>query len=90
MTFQRGYLYFVAEEVKRRIPYTKVSRKNQVTLPVAAMRAAGIGQGDELRVEAEADGRIVLVRDGDPLDRFVGAIPGIGDDLERLRDEWER
>jgi len=80
----------VAEEVKRRIPYTKVSRKNQVTLPVAAMRAAGIGQGDELRVEAEADGRIVLVRDGDPLDRFVGAIPGIGDDLERLRDEWER
>ncbi len=80
----------MAEEVKRRIPYTKVSRKNQVTLPVAAMRAAGIAQGDELRVETEADGRIVLVRDGDPLDRFVGAIPGIGEDLERLRDEWER
>lgn len=80
----------MAEKVKRRVPYTKVSRKNQVTLPVAALRAAGIGQGDELRVEAEADGRIVLVRDGDPLDRFVGAIPGIGEDLERLRDEWER
>lgn len=85
-----AYLYFMVEEVKRRIPYTKVSRKNQVTLPVAALRAAGIGQGDELRVEAEADGRIVLVRGGDPLERFVGAIPGIGDDLERLRDEWER
>lgn len=79
----------MAEEVKRRVPYTKVSRKNQVTLPVAVLRAAGIGQGDELRVEAEADGRIVLVRDGDPLDRFVGAIPGIGEDLERLRDQWE-
>jgi bifunctional DNA-binding transcriptional regulator/antitoxin component of YhaV-PrlF toxin-antitoxin module len=80
----------VSGEVKRRVPYTKVSRKNQVTLPVAALRAAGIGQGDELRVEAEADGRIMLVRDVDPLDRFVGAIPGIGEDLERLRDEWER
>jgi bifunctional DNA-binding transcriptional regulator/antitoxin component of YhaV-PrlF toxin-antitoxin module len=80
----------MTEKVKHRVPYTRVSRKNQVTLPVAALRAAGIGQGDELRVEAEADGRIVLVRDGDPLDRFVGAIPGIAEDLERLRDEWER
>jgi bifunctional DNA-binding transcriptional regulator/antitoxin component of YhaV-PrlF toxin-antitoxin module len=80
----------MADEVKRRVPYTKVSRKNQVTLPVAALRTAGIGQGDELRVEAEADGRIVLVRDGDPLDRFIGAIPGIGADLEELRAEWER
>lgn len=80
----------MAAEVKHPPRYTKVSRKNQVTLPVAALRAAGIGPGDQLHVEAEADGRIVLVRDHDPLDRFVGAIPGIGEDLERLRDEWER
>jgi AbrB family looped-hinge helix DNA binding protein len=71
---------------------TRVSRKNQVTLPVAVLRAAGIGQGDRLRVEATADGRILLVRDGDPIDQFVGAVPGIAAaaELERLRDEWER
>jgi bifunctional DNA-binding transcriptional regulator/antitoxin component of YhaV-PrlF toxin-antitoxin module len=71
---------------------TRISSKNQVTLPVAALAAAHLRAGDRLRVEAEGDGKIVLLRDRDPLDRFIGAIPGLSAaaDLERLRNEWER
>ena len=79
-------------KVKRRRSVTRVSSKNQVTLPVAALRAAHVRPGDELRVEADGDGRLILVRVSDPLDDFLGALPGLSaaTDLERLRDEWER
>lgn len=71
---------------------TKVSRKNQVTLPVAAMAAAGVDAGDVLRVEVEAEGVFRLVREQDPLDALVGSAPGISTavDLDQLRDEWAR
>jgi AbrB family looped-hinge helix DNA binding protein len=79
-------------KVKRRRSITRVSSKNQVTLPVAALRAAHVQPGDELRVEADGDGRLILVRVSDPLDDFLGTLPGLSaaTDLERLRDEWER
>jgi bifunctional DNA-binding transcriptional regulator/antitoxin component of YhaV-PrlF toxin-antitoxin module len=44
---------------------TKVSSKNQVTLPVAALRDAHVEPGDVLRVEVVADGVFRLVRDRD-------------------------
>lgn len=45
---------------------TKVSSKNQITLPVAALRAANVGPGDVLRVEVVEDGVFRLVRHRDP------------------------
>jgi len=45
---------------------TKVSSKNQVTLPVAALRAAGVGPGDVLVVEVVSDGVFRLARQRDP------------------------
>ncbi len=76
----------------RRRGTTRVSSKNQVTLPVAVLAEVHVGPGDNLRVEADGDGRIVLVREHDPLDEFIGAIPGLeaAVDLQALRDEWER
>ena len=70
---------------------TRVSRKNQITLPVAVLSAARVRPGDELQVEATGEGKILLTRAYDPLDDFVGAIPGLSAaaDLERLRGEWE-
>jgi bifunctional DNA-binding transcriptional regulator/antitoxin component of YhaV-PrlF toxin-antitoxin module len=44
---------------------TKVSRKNQVTLPVAALREAGVAPGDVLRVEMVSDGVFKLIRERD-------------------------
>jgi len=79
-------------KVKRKSGITRVSRKNQVTLPVAALAKARVRAGDELRVTVEARGRILLERDQDPLDHFVGALPGLSEatDLETLRKEWDR
>jgi len=81
-----------AVKPRRRRGYTRVSTKNQVTLPVEALTAAHIGPGDELRVEVDGDGRVVLAREHDPWDDVFGSMPGLSaaTDLEALRDEWQR
>jgi bifunctional DNA-binding transcriptional regulator/antitoxin component of YhaV-PrlF toxin-antitoxin module len=70
----------------------RLSRKNQITIPVAVLKVARVGPGDEMHVEAADDGRIVLTRTRDPLDEFVGDLPGLSEatNLQQLRDEWER
>jgi bifunctional DNA-binding transcriptional regulator/antitoxin component of YhaV-PrlF toxin-antitoxin module len=75
---------------QRRRGYTRVSAKHQVTLPVDALRRAGIGTGDRLRAEVRGPGELVLVRDDDPIERFAGGLTGAYDrnELDELRDEW--
>jgi bifunctional DNA-binding transcriptional regulator/antitoxin component of YhaV-PrlF toxin-antitoxin module len=70
----------------------KVSSKNQVTLPVEAMRAAGLRAGDEITVRPLGDGELVLATRGSRVRRHAGIATGIYKDgeLEQLRDEWER
>lgn len=77
------------KDVRRRRGYTRLSRKNQVTIPVDAVRAAGLHAGDELHVVVE-DGRVVLEREKDPLDEVLGSLPGVygKDYLKKLRAEW--
>ncbi len=76
----------------RRRKVTRVSRKNQVTLPVAALAQARIKAGDQLRVEAAGDGRITLIRERDMLEELAGSLPGLSKatNLEALRNEWAR
>jgi AbrB family looped-hinge helix DNA binding protein len=78
--------------VKRRAGRTRVSSKNQVTLPVAVLQEAHLGPGDELAVNVDDNGRVVLTRVGDPLEDLIGAAPGLSEltDLAALRDEWAR
>lgn len=80
------------DEVKHRLRRgrTRISRKHQATIPVDALRRAGLKPGDELRVEAAGAGRIVLVRSDDPLQRHAGSLTGVyaPGELSRLRDEW--
>ncbi|WP_298799762.1 AbrB/MazE/SpoVT family DNA-binding domain-containing protein [Pseudonocardia sp. 73-21] len=45
---------------------TTVSSKNQIKLPVAALREAGVAPGDRHRVEVVSDGVFRLVRERDP------------------------
>ena len=75
---------------QRRRGHTCISTKNQATLPVDALRQAGLKPGDELVVEAAGAGRIVLVRAEDPIDRHAGKAPGVypPNYLRELRDEW--
>jgi bifunctional DNA-binding transcriptional regulator/antitoxin component of YhaV-PrlF toxin-antitoxin module len=82
----------MAHSVKnsRRRGTTSISSKHQVTIPVDAMQEAGFRPGDRLRARAEGAGKVVLEREADPLDRFLGTLTGVYEnfDLDALRDEW--
>lgn len=69
---------------------TRISAKNQATIPVEALRRAGLKPGDELRVEAAGPGRIVLARVTDAIARHAGRLTGVYPPgyLARLRSEW--
>lgn len=77
-------------KARRRRGRTTISAKNQVTLPVEALTGAGLKVGDRLRADVSGPGRIILVREDDPLERFAGALTGIYADgyLDDLRREW--
>lgn len=70
----------------------KVSSKNQITLPVEAMRAAGLHPGDEVTVRSVGDGEVLVAARGSRVRRHAGIANGIyePDELQRLRDEWQR
>jgi bifunctional DNA-binding transcriptional regulator/antitoxin component of YhaV-PrlF toxin-antitoxin module len=70
----------------------RVSSKNQVTLPVAAMRAAGLRAGEEVTVRPTGDGELVIAARGSRVRRHAGIAKGIYQpgELDELRDEWER
>jgi bifunctional DNA-binding transcriptional regulator/antitoxin component of YhaV-PrlF toxin-antitoxin module len=83
--------------VKRRNGYTRLSSKHQVTIPVAVLAQVGAKPGDEFRVEASDDGRIVLAperslaeRRLEAIDRIAGTYAGVYPPgyLDELRDEW--
>ena len=68
-----------------------ISRKNQVTLPVDALRAAGLEPGDDVRVEAVGPGRLELVRADELVQEFAGVFDAIvypDGYLDELRREW--
>lgn len=70
---------------------TKVSSKNQITIPAAELRAAGLGPGDVLRVEALGAGRVALTRVDELLGRYAGALDSQGRlrrQVDDLREEW--
>src|SRR5437773_1190675 len=66
----------------RRRGTTRISSKNQVTLPVDALKEAALAPGAVLVVKAAGPGRIVLERSDDPIDRFASNRL-----LRRSRDE---
>lgn len=71
---------------------TTVSRKHQVTIPVDALREAGLEPGDRLAARVDAPGQIVLERVDDPLERSIGSLTGVYDreEFERMRrEEWD-
>jgi bifunctional DNA-binding transcriptional regulator/antitoxin component of YhaV-PrlF toxin-antitoxin module len=70
---------------------TKVSSKNQVTIPVDALRDAALQPGDVLRVQADGAGRVVLTRTDELIGRYSGALATGGrlrGAIDGLRDEW--
>jgi bifunctional DNA-binding transcriptional regulator/antitoxin component of YhaV-PrlF toxin-antitoxin module len=77
---------------KTRVPgRTRISAKHQASIPVDALRRAGLRVGDELHVEAAGAGRIILVRAVDAVERHAGRLTGVYPKgyLKRLRREWQ-
>jgi AbrB family looped-hinge helix DNA binding protein len=70
----------------------RVSSKNQVTLPVEAMRAAGLRPGEEVTVRSIGDGELIIAARGSRVRRHAGIAESIYQEgeLDRLRDEWDR
>jgi bifunctional DNA-binding transcriptional regulator/antitoxin component of YhaV-PrlF toxin-antitoxin module len=72
---------------------SRISTKNQVTLPVEELRAAGLAAGDEIRIRAIGRGVLSVETPDSLVDRFAGVFDHrVYPDgyLQRLRDEWER
>jgi bifunctional DNA-binding transcriptional regulator/antitoxin component of YhaV-PrlF toxin-antitoxin module len=68
-----------------------ISRKNQITLPVDALRAAGLEPGDDVRVEVVGPGRLELVLANDLVQEFAGVFDASvypEGYLDKLRREW--
>jgi len=70
----------------------RVSSKNQVTLPVEAMRAAGLHPGDEVVVRPVGDGEVLVAARGSRVRRHAGIATALyrPGELDALRDEWSR
>jgi AbrB family looped-hinge helix DNA binding protein len=81
---------------KRRRGFTRISSKHQITIPARALEEAGLGAGDELKVDVDRAGRLVLSAADEATDRrqaiakTAGALTGVYGPgyLEKLRDEW--
>ena len=85
-------LFFTfVDEVKKPQRSAKISSKHQVTIPLDAMRQAGLKAGERVVVHADGAGRIVFERAddvlGDAAGRLTGVYPSGG--LDSLRDEWD-
>jgi bifunctional DNA-binding transcriptional regulator/antitoxin component of YhaV-PrlF toxin-antitoxin module len=69
---------------------SRISSKNQLTIPVEALGGAGLRAGDRLRVEVRGPGELLLVREADPIEGYAGSLTGLYGPgyLDELRDEW--
>jgi bifunctional DNA-binding transcriptional regulator/antitoxin component of YhaV-PrlF toxin-antitoxin module len=55
----------------------EIEKRRKLGLPDAVLEQTGLKPGDRVQVQVRRDGRIVIVRLVDLLDKYAGAIPGI-------------
>jgi bifunctional DNA-binding transcriptional regulator/antitoxin component of YhaV-PrlF toxin-antitoxin module len=67
----------------------RISSKHQVTLPVESLGVAGLAAGDEVTIEADGPGVIVVRRAVRDVEAALGVFDGLYEPghLDRLRSE---
>lgn len=55
----------------------RISTKNQLTIPIAALDEAGLRAGDEVSVEALEDGELRVRRGTPAFEEAFGALTGV-------------
>lgn len=80
-----------AKTRKGRTTTTRLSSKNQITLPVEIIRKAGFKVGDAINCTVNKQGRIELSPPENPIMKLVGIGAGLYDnfDLQAERDSWD-
>ena len=68
---EADFLYVKVKAVPR------ISSKNQVTLPVESLEAAGLQAGDEVVIEAEGEDHIFVRRARPDLETALGVFDGL-------------
>ena len=79
-------------DVKKRSRGTsRISSKHQITIPVDALRSAGLEVGDRVIAHADGAGRVILEREHDVVTEYAGTLTGVyrTDELDGLRAEWD-
>ena len=78
----------VKRERKGRTTSSRLSAKNQVTVPIEIMRVAGFEVGDQIHFKVE-DGKVVIEKDKPKISNLFGIGKGIYDnfDFEKERQE---
>jgi bifunctional DNA-binding transcriptional regulator/antitoxin component of YhaV-PrlF toxin-antitoxin module len=77
---------------KRAPGQSRVSSKHQITIPVGALRDAGLREGDVVQVRAEGPGRVVIARLDDVIAGYAGMLSSggeLGRAVRGLRAEWD-
>jgi bifunctional DNA-binding transcriptional regulator/antitoxin component of YhaV-PrlF toxin-antitoxin module len=71
---------------------SKLSSKNQLTVPVDILREAGINEGDLVRFQISDSGAIEIKREEHPMASLIGITSGLYSDfdLRADRDSWEK
>ena len=76
---------------KGRTTTTRLSSKNQVTIPVEILRKAGFKVGDTINCTVDDEGKVLLTHPENPMLQFAGIATGVYDnfDLRAERDSWD-
>lgn len=59
---------------------SRISAKNQITIPVSALEEAGLHPGDQVAIEALRDGELRVRRGPPRFDEAFGALTGVYSD----------
>ena len=75
---------------------SRISAKNQVTIPVEILREVNMKSGDTVKFISNGEGQIALIKHEEPkwkiaMRELIGSEPGLGKryDYKKEREEWD-